>query len=511
MNNFIEGSRKCSPRIPDEKWMEVQPILIALYTVNTLPEVMAIMEHDHQFFATRRQYVHRFQAWKIKKYKNKEASPESATEGPVLKERPAEAFPPLTQAPLATRIPPVHTFTDPPVSSIHAALVREQSDWTSQLVSAVDKTRCLRLADMLFALGDFHHCFNINATLWDHQHPQDYHITCVRTAQSLAQAGLVRPNVESDVSYSQENDETWTATLSEFLWAYTFDWDRDVGHRLVQIGKIVSKIVDDPYGQDFLKPLAPRGPCLDVLAYIFFRAGLVRYNRQCQDDSVDIPRVLQQFLSQQPAFQQGPDLEFDPLLHLDSLTSCLSWCAETLSATADISPEMIPGADGNPVAQAYALLCTLWSLSLSPQAEASGTGPDFSPLTWANTSKRQLGIAPTELLGAVVCMITAAAAQHNNRDIRVPQTLRQRALAGAHALRGLDSNELIYRFLGQVWAANESLAFRADGPPHGSRHDVEMVEAARGFVAESLGICLPPLGQGAVVYPLVLAGFDTVG
>ncbi|KAK4125925.1 hypothetical protein N657DRAFT_569667 [Parathielavia appendiculata] len=467
---FIQGSRPSARRIPDNVWEKYRPTLVHLYRTTTLPEVIRVMEREHHFFATKRQYVHRFQVWNIKKYKqDQDTSIEDSTQAPL--------------------------------------------DWVPQLSSADDRARHLWLADMLFVLGDFHHSFAINAALGPWENSHDYAVTCVRTAQAQAQAELARNLVKASLPFPAEQDDAWNTTLSEFLLAYTYDWGRDAEHGLEQIARTVTDMVlEDAQGRDCLKELAPRGQFLDVLAYVLFRAGLVRYNQQQhQDGEIDTSEVLRQFLSQQPALQHGQDMKTDPLLHINPISSCLGWCKETLKNNPDICRD-ITGGDDNPIAEAYTLLCALWSLWLgcrpsSPMScRAEAIGRYFTSVpAWAYNSKQQLGIAPTELLSTVVCMIMVAVPQLN-KDIR--QSLRERALASAHALEALRSEDLILRFLDQVWATNERLAFRADGP-QGSRHDavyVEMVETARRFVAESLGIYnLPVLEHGTAVYPLILA------
>jgi hypothetical protein len=316
---------------------------------------------------------------------------------------------------------------------------------------------------------------------------------------------MVKANLQS---LPEEND-SWTIRVFEFLLAYTYDWGKDAEHGLQQIAKTVTEIVpDDRQGHDCLKDLAPRGPGLDVLAYLLFRAALVRYNQALEDDEVDIPDVLRQFINQQPAFHHPPGMETDPLLHIDCLPSCLDWCIEKLCNN-PIVPLDIHGADDNPLAEAYVLLCALWSVWLNarPSFQAKATAASLASFpAWADNTKQQLGIPPTELLSTIVCMIVAASPQHTTDG---NASILERALAGAGALKKLDSECLIHRFLDQVWAANRWLAFRLDvvHDPYRGTAMAEVVQAARRFVAESLGIYdLPVLEPGAVGYPLVLAG-----
>jgi hypothetical protein len=370
------------------------------------------------------------------------------------------------------------------------------------------------MADMLLVLGDYTHCFAINAALGHSEPSHDHTVACVRTAQTQAQAWKARNMVKANFQYLREENDSWTTRLFEFLLAYTYDWGNDREHGLEQIAKTLCEIVDDRQGHDCLKGLAPRGPGLDVLSYVVFRAGLVRYNRTHQDDEIYIPDVLQQFMGQQPAFRHGSEMETNPLPRIDCLSSCLRWCMDTLS-NGSVAPVDLPGAGDNPVAEAYTLLCTLWShwlgchprSPLPPHAAATGASLGSFP-AWADNAKRQLGISPTELLSTVVCMIVASIPGHTTD---ASTSVWERALAGARALKKLDSECLMRRFLDQIWAANRWLALRRhEGHDfHRDAANVEMVEAARRFVAESLGIYdLPALDPGAVVHPLVLVGHE---
>ncbi|KAK4155403.1 hypothetical protein C8A00DRAFT_31735 [Chaetomidium leptoderma] len=491
MSQFVHvdpGHRRNSARKSRQEWDKWKPIIIEKYRKMALKDVRVSMEREYGFSATKRQYGNTIQViWKISKYKKKPAPGESRPNVP----------PPNNAVPAEEGSANRGTLSH----NCPAALPGEPSTWVPRLDCADARARHLCLSETLLAFGDSRYSFVINSALWNHALWDEeslvaYSVACVRTAQTPADAKQARYMVHASTARlpGTDDENCWVTWLFDLLCAQTYVWGADVSNGLDQIvAVIVELILEDDQGRDCLKRLVPRGPFLDIPVYILLRSALVWYNSEQVEGEIDIPAMMKQFLGQQPAFfPYGLDyMETDPLLAIDCLSSCLTWCTVTLESCD--SPPAVPGADGNPLTEVYIVLCTFWQTWMSAP--------------WAVNVMPQLGISAIELLSTMVCMIMSAATQSVNPSSPV----LGRALAGAHALWNMSPRDFIDRFLGQVWATNRRLMALPDDAQGSHLQDnavhAEMIEPFRRFVAQSLGIDdLPVLERGSLVYPMVLAG-----
>jgi hypothetical protein len=382
---------------------------------------------------------------------------------------------------------------------------------------------------MLLALGDAQSSFAINSLLYDETNPSTADVVaCARTARTEAQATIARNMLAASIEdLLDRNENSWAVFVFDLLLAGTYDQRTDTNKNGIgQIEQtILGTIDDDDQRGMHIKRLAPRGPLLDILAYLLLSSSLMRYNQctdyYCNEEDIDVDRVLKQFIDQQLAFPSGLEqTQTDPLLEIDCLPSCLKWCISVLESNLVI-PLDVRGIVGNQVTAVYTVLCTLWNVWLRfclPSSNAVTRNMDTVPSPeWADdaTVESQLGISATELLATVVCMIMAEAPQQN---ADISDTILKRALAGARALalKCLSSQDLIHRFLKQVRITNSP---RMAGPGeehvslygfvHAPADAAAMVRPFREFVAKSLQISDLPLREpGAVISTLALAEPD---
>ena len=419
----------------------------------------------------------------------------------------------------------------PSPAIVRAIPIHAPEPYTRRLDS--EDARLRWLAQMLLAFGDANISFAINSSL---SNPSIADVVaCARTARTEAQANIARDMLEASIEdLLGRNANSWAAFVFDLLLAGTYDQRTDTNKNGIgQIEQtILATIDDDDQGGMHLKRLAPRGPLLDILAYLLLSSSLMRYN-QCTDydrneEDIDVDRVLKQFIDQQLAFPSGLEqTQTDPLLEIDCLPSCLKWCISVLESNLVI-PLDVRGIVGNQVTAVYTVLCTLWDVWLrfclpSSNAVTRNTNTVPSP-KWADdvAVKSELGISATELLTTVVCMIMAEVSQQNaeasQQNADISDTILKRALAGARALalKCLSSQDLIHRFLKQVRITN-SPRMAGPGEEHVSLYGfvhtpadaAAMVRPFREFVAKSLQISdLPVLEPGAVISPLALAEPD---
>ncbi|KAK3906317.1 hypothetical protein C8A05DRAFT_29820 [Staphylotrichum tortipilum] len=569
MATFIINGRPNAARIPNEVWEDLRPIMVEKYKTMTLSEVRDWMKREHNFSATR-QYVHRFlHVWKLKKYKQNTSPPASSPDisalavgtpprldglpGTPHDVPPAEpheedhhfgshplydAIPPPT-GPYAAApglLPPPIAFPPAPAPAcpppawapppaLASLAIRDPRSWTPLLSPSPDShLRYARLASMLSALGDAHHAFAIHSSLWT-SHPWHAHaVACIRTAQSHPEIESARRMVRAEAAASTEDDTVWETKLTELLLAHTHLWGPDPPAGLERVARIVRAVVRKRgKGRDRLKIVTPRPLPLDIPLYLFFRSALVWHNSASGGGCVDVRGVLKQFLGQQPAFPRGLEhAETDPLLGIDCLSGCLAWCAGVLRGRPALPAELFNVVGAGPVVEACAVLCVLWRVWLGYRPEAAAVwgyhdgagrvcyGDGLGPCpAWGENARAQMGIEATELLGVVVGMVMAAVPRGQQGGLGM--SLAERALAGASILEGLSSEDLVRRFLEQVWASNKRVM--TVGRSGGGRGQevreglvsAEVVGPLRAFVAGALGVYdLPVLEPGAAVYPLVL-------
>ncbi|KAK4034220.1 hypothetical protein C8A01DRAFT_18946 [Parachaetomium inaequale] len=491
---FRPGTRSNAPRVRDEAWEKWKPKIVEIFNTTTLAGTMDYMTREHNFSPTKRQYVHRLRGWGIKKYKQGTNS-----EGPTPNLAPAlngrdldtasteEPGPGRDVVPCSPAPPTV--IQELPVDNVAAAVLlphmvatqtptmRETPVWIPRLDSTDYKARHLGLADML-----------------------------VRMA-------------EADAAALSVNEGSWATRFVDLLRAHTFDWGVDEGNGLAQVEDAVQDIVEYHEGRDLLIDLTPRGLRLDVPAYILLRSALVRFNLTDDEDKIDVHDVLGQFIAQHLTAKRAPEqMDTDPILDINCIRSCLTWCMTMLDRNPDI-PLEVRGIDGDTAADTFTVLCTLWhvwrchGLPSSSSCHAEATHSNITPsVAWADDAEPQLGLRATQLLSTMVCMIMAAAPQQTMHAAGMP--VLERALAGANALSilsTLGSEGLLHRFLHQACTSNWRLVAQSDEergfPVQQTAVDARMIEPFRQFVAGSLGIHdLPVLEEEAVLCDFVLAG-----
>ncbi|KAK4240900.1 hypothetical protein C8A03DRAFT_12792 [Achaetomium macrosporum] len=539
MDRFRDGTRQNARRILEDKWEEHKDLILELYKTKSIKEVKKHMEQEKGFIASHRQFGYRIrEVWEVKRYKKDkqkgpDGGPRRSQEQPAQgTQRRSAVASPEEHHPRCGDLPHRHPLSSPaaireiqasnvagpaalsPAPPATPGPIQRPLSYLAQLGSPDSDSRLRHrwLADMLLALGDAHHAFDIGAALWKagqtngaqpSQEALVHIVSCVRTARTHAQAATCREMLNAiDIGVSRD-EGSWRTTVKDFLCAQAYRCDTDARDGLEQIENIISDIVEVDQGSWRLKTLTRREELrFDVPAYILLSSALEWYNHcavpENQDQEVHVKAVLKQFIDQQPVFLEEPDINF-------CLPLCLSWCIDVLKGDPTIPP-IAPDVVGTSIHcnyELYTVLCALWKIWLDSPLPPSSCSP-----AWADDAESQLGITATQLLCTVVCMMMAAAPQQENiEDASIP--LSQKALAGASALDSLDRKELIRRFLAQVRATNQPLM----GPPHeehlhlqNSAVEVSALNPFRVFIARSLRIeDLPALEEGAVVYPLVLA------
>ncbi|KAL2132070.1 hypothetical protein VTI74DRAFT_4248 [Chaetomium olivicolor] len=526
----IKGSRRSAPRIRQEQWEKLKDTILELYQARNLPldKVRVIMERVYGFCPTRRQYIHILDKWGITKYRKntipRRPSNRDNQRAVILRPRPVEesrlnqnSRPQIVLPPTALQQTSLKNAAAVvlPVSEI--PLYIPQMD----LGDASLRDRHRLLAEILFELGDIHSPPNIRPTPLENERLTADIIAYVRTAQTQKQADAARELLKpiAKTLLSDKDSSSWVDTLLDILLAHTYDHTAGT----FQIEKIVENIIiEDDERQEYLKPLHPRGPRLDIPAYRFLHSTLLLYNQRLQpehegeEDEIEISEIMKEFLDQQPAFHGGLDhMETDPLLDIDCLPSCLRWCAEMLKSNPEVAVD-IPGTGNSTPIDICTVLVTLWHLwltsSLLPPSfniGASNTNLLSFP-TWAENTEPQLGISATDLLGEVVRMIMAAVP---NRERRSGKPLLERALAGATILTGLCPKELIRRFFNQVDATDLRLLWQTrndtDLRVHTRGVEGSLIEPLRQLAASTLRVSnFPPLPEGDIVYPGALEDPD---
>ncbi|AEO70774.1 uncharacterized protein THITE_2152081 [Thermothielavioides terrestris NRRL 8126] len=519
MRPFIPGTRRNARKKPDAEWEALKSDILEKYeTPMSVEAVKLWLEQEHGFIVSNRQLGRRIRdVWGVRRYRPNSARRRSSPELPPAQGEPSgigavpvEEHGSGTHAPFEQQTP-IHALTAaprfPPASPDSRSFPVQSQPSVPQLDSPDARLRYRRLAEILRTLGDAHSSFIFHAALWDVEHLTPDIYTCVRTAQTQAQADKAREMLASIGDICSEDEDSWIAVTVDLLLAHTYDRGPDQVDAIDLIKDTIKDIIDDNQGQANLRRLAKRGPPLDVPAYSILSAALARYNHcldlEHGDRFINAQSVLEQFVDQHMTTDPRPDL--------DVLPSCLRWCRDVLRRSPATAPD-VGGADENPVAEACSVLCTLWHswLAFGPphsplDVAAADRDPSLAP-TWSDKVEAQLGISVTEFLGAVVSMIMAEAPRPEIGDEKQP--LLERARAGASELAGLSSEALLRRFLDRVRAMNQPLTVPPDGE-HGfyfqnGAVDTGVIAPFRDFAAKTLGIDdLPALEPGVVVCPLV--------
>ncbi|KAK3374464.1 hypothetical protein B0T24DRAFT_594553 [Lasiosphaeria ovina] len=539
---FVVDMPKNAARIDEKEWERLKDTILGKYKGGMkLEDVMEFMKEEHNFTATKRQYVHRIGTiWEVRKYKagdakkgtKKPGRKSTSPEGETKPSAAAVAPVPATSLPAGSRRTVGLGLSDSQTARATTAYVRDVKPGqlaTAQPYSpAMDSEEKRRLyhqvASFLAALGDGKSCYQICALLYQAQTLQDHvpdethldHVVaCNQTQQTDKHSEEVLAMLQDNVDRLLDpdgSDVTWQTCFFDLLQAHAYDRGHDEKAAIGQIIRFVNKYLEPDLD---LKILPGRGYPVDIQAYQYLSYSLIRYNDAIHaakgHDFADTAAILGQFIGQQPAFATK-----NPLLSMSCIGDCRAWCISVLECGPTI-PSKIRHARADQVGATCQILCTLWHIWMSelfPRSLSHTRGGNsrraYPPANWANDVKPQLGISPSELLTTVVCMIMTAAPFPRD-DHAAPDFIEQ-ALAGARGLDAVSPEDLIRRFLYQV---RETSDRRLTTQVVDERDKDEVTEIAqarkivapfRNFIASAFGgIDLPALDKDAIVLPVVLA------
>ncbi|KAL2176790.1 uncharacterized protein P884DRAFT_285426 [Thermothelomyces heterothallicus CBS 202.75] len=499
MTKFRNGTRRSAPRLPDKEWERMKQVIMDKYRILPLEAVVKYMKKEHNFSATRRQYIHRLNRWGVRKYKPTHS-------GPVPRSSPAtsgsDAPPPVDIDELCVvRIRPSSDYPD----------LTANAGWPKRGQRGPPRDSLLWLADMLSLLGDFRNVGRIVMEQWKtdpRRYGGDAWLSTTRAKMEPKVARMLARSGDRQLGPSQDS---WERLSWEFRHAYTYcTAGGEETHGEEQLAIALDRVIfQDGRGGDRLKQLDRRVSGLDTPAYVLLRSALARYNSVHPDDKkFDLDNIMQQFVAQHlpTTTRSGPDIT--------CLSSCLRWCISQLEKNDAGVPPQVPRPPGTRRRRSairpgaddfFTTLCTFWH-HLSQESGGilpCRRGDGARAPAWALDAEDQLGIQAPYLLGIVVCMITAADLQETCGEAARRPVL-ERALAGAKALdrllvdRGRSGEDaLLEAFLRQAcavgWPLTElhdrDLRFRV----RDVRVDADSTAPYRRYIAESLRVSdLPP-------------------
>ncbi|KAK0701770.1 hypothetical protein B0T26DRAFT_757760 [Lasiosphaeria miniovina] len=543
---FVVDMPKNAARIDEKEWERLKDTILGRYTGGMkLEDVMEFMKEEHNFTATKRQYVHRIgMIWGVRKYRagaakkgtkkpgHRSTSPEGETKPSAAAVAPAVAPAPVpaTSPPAGSRRTAGLGLADSQTARTTTAYVRDvkpgqlaTAQTYSPAMGGEEKKRLYhQVANFLAALGDGKSCYQICAllyqarTLQDHVPDEthlDHVVACNQTQQTDKHSEEVLAMLQDNVDHLLDpdgSDMTWQTCFFDLLQAHAYDRGHDEKAAIGQIIRFVNTYLEPDL---VLKIIPGRGYPVDIQAYQYLSYSLIRYNDNIHatkgHDFVDTATILDQFIGQQPAFATK-----NPLL-LSCLGDCRAWCISVLECGPAI-PGKIRHARAGQVGATYQILCTLWYIWMSELFPRSlshargGSSRRAYPLAnWADDVKPQLGISPSELLTTVVCMIMAAAPFPHD-DHAAPDFIEQ-ALAGARDLDAVSPEDLIRRFLDQVRETSDRRLTTQVVDERDKVGVAEIIQARkiaapfRNFIASAFGdIELPALDKDAIVIPVAL-------
>ncbi|KAK3324631.1 hypothetical protein B0T19DRAFT_444040 [Cercophora scortea] len=543
---FVGDGKTNAARIPEEEWERHKPVILRKFRHNTLQQVMDQMAEEHNFVATKRQYVHRVgHKWGEKKYKidlndqndkkrrgNSRKSTPPKTPGTTTPGRPSSGEPGPRTKPFA-RSPGITAAPGPgpglgqggmTPNGFSASVEPKFGAWPGPISIPSYRPPALtnnaeshrHHADMFFALGDSESANHIYRALYQQDGGPGYVVACLRTGQTEKQATEARDLLQKHLtSLLDELDDVASANnfLLDLAVARSYDRGTDQTDAIGQFEQLIQAKLDDT-PKVRLKNLRPRDPQMDMVLYQEFSYAMKRFNQFTDVDEgeveLDVGDILKQFLDQQPAFQgRSSQSMAEPLSKVPAVRECLQWCIQELQQDPPIPDTIRNLPRGSKRTDAYTILCTLWSVWQTCLEYPGLNGHPASSLSWASGAEAQLGISASELLTAVVCMFMSTATKDVYRTASSPI---ERAWQKADSLASGDSDSLLRRFLSQMRKTGEQRMVPQDGDDADLQpHDANAESAPfRAFIAESLrGFQLPPAGAGAITHPLVLDGADS--
>ncbi|KAL2153812.1 hypothetical protein VTH82DRAFT_4968 [Thermothelomyces myriococcoides] len=485
---FRPGIRERTRRIPEEVWERLKPVIIELYNTMTLGAVKERMEEEHNFTATKRQYIHQLKKWGVGKYK-KGRSIQSPEGSPSSTDSGSDAAPVVDAKQLyVIQIQP----------SFNTLELRLGEGWFQE----GNPAPLLSMADMLPFVGDLRNAGRIVMGQWE------------RNQRRLGGAWLSTARANMGLEAARElakpsgsGRHSWEAVTCEIRYAFTYlnDVSR-AKHGVEQLADILLNRItyQDDQGADLLEQLTRRVSGLDTVAYVYLCAALVGYNSaHTEDKRFNVGSILQQFVNQQLSNAAAP---LGP--RITCLWGCLRWCEDKLgkmNTTGALPPQVPrPAARQDPGVRPRAdeLFTVYFALYHHLRQESGHRFPSRTRPAWVLEAESQLGIGPLYLLGIVTFMILAVDMLETCQNA-ASRPILERALMAARGLVCLaDSgqsgkDDLLHAYLRQACAMAWPLAgVRDEDLDWRLRHirvDPASMEPYRRYVAESFGITnLPP-------------------
>lgn len=289
-------------------------------------------------------------------------------------------------------------------------------------------------------------------------------IICLRSALNKAQAIDARAILQRyvDSVLGESGDESDLATIVDLLAARTFDYGGDKKNAKGQIEtKIQTIALETDTGVSF-QQLSSRSVLLllDIPLFLVLSYALTRWNdvddreerwkshghkKRTEDvmaQGIETTEILDQWIDAQLAKNNIQDIP--------CLSSCIDFCLYALGKTGDgtyvppidFSPDQLVSTQVKDIYGVALYLLTAWNrISADPDHHRP------VDLTWASTSKSQLGASAAELLITVACIILAESTISG--DALSTNTIAK-AHRGAELLKRLGFREQLNIFLRQI-------------------------------------------------------------
>ncbi|KAJ9136441.1 hypothetical protein NKR23_g9843 [Pleurostoma richardsiae] len=548
------GTKKNSARIPSRIWEAHKDVIVPLYVGSTLKITKAVMEDEHGFAPSRRQYVHQLKKWGVLKYQKK--MPDRAEKhnldadctSVVGKKRRKSDSQEKASGLTASR-----NMSEPPerdaeseYDSFSAATCSEPEDDGFDLdqpryclrqkagdaygiVECIDprldglnsqqdlprgsRERALKhAADCFFAMSGDQIAFPLFVQVYESLTDAVGCSTPVRErlAISIARSAQTGPHrnvacniLKSVLASGPEEKDPGAILLFRSLIAYMQDrtGEKETARRAVT--ELMEDIITN---RDLVRLIRPRTTCIDVATYQCLVYCIHRYNEAWgADQKLDARSILTQFLSHQPissvpssgkTVQEGSHNR--PQRQIPCVTACVSWCLSMLKthrrASYPLAEVPCPSEQLRLWRDDYEIFLHLWG-HLQHDKSAS-----THPPTWAQAAEPELGISASEVLVTVSWLIMDNAQQSTDVGRRGATArtdhdgdLISRALEGARRVDGWDGGALYQRFLAKFDWMNSL----EEAQPEDKAFKAAALERVREYVEDVLGVRLPPTSPHA--------------
>ncbi|KAM7199911.1 hypothetical protein V8F20_005560 [Naviculisporaceae sp. PSN 640] len=516
MGPHQQGNAK---RKPDEVWEELKDTILGYYHENTLEKCMRYMDEQHNFRASKRQYIHRLGKWGVRKYKPKEGGDdgddhEHSHPAPARRKKPSRPEPrpshTTTRAGPSRQSFPDESASVAPSQGHHLNPYDDPShdiDIDPYLLNMNPSDAASwysLLANTLDAIGDSPSAFQIQAALYDHSHEVSLAMICARSAQGRKQVDKVRGFIEEAINICGAPEISWDRFIfgAQLARGWVQVGERENG--LEQFADMLVNYIDLSHSRFKQQLDLRRSPGnlpyhLDILAYIHLRGAILSFNKDDLnftdgEPELDVEYILHQFLLQQPVYNGAT---------LSCLHDCLAWCVEHLERNSALLKrgESLPiDLKAIPGDSVYKVVCLLWTTWVQGLRQRQAYHPQ-----WSIQAEEQLSISPPELLILVVCTIMATPLANGRAsfDSEVADALRRaRNLLHQDAARPGDF-KLLEAFLIQVHrTADQRMAAWEDLQPAMKATDFDAIREVLG-ASMPAGYKLPPRHQG-YIHPLIV-------